>query len=178
MIRPSRSCWSSIRACATRRSWAGSTRTAASGCPRYCTFRTKARSASPQQAQTAQRWATMPAGSAIATSGLRFPQRCRERRQVEYRWEVTVVCPPLATVASDPRFNGFRRNWLNILQLNPRLRVLANHAGSDSAAFCYYEYADIARYSPPLAEGLGALDLVRQSLDRVLEGVPAYGMPN
>ncbi len=46
------------------------------------------------------------------------------------------------------------------------------------AAFCYYEYADIARYSPPLAEGLGALDLVRQSLDRVLEGMPAYGMPN
>ncbi len=30
----------------------------------------------------------------------------------------------------------------------------------------------------PLAEGLSALDLMRQSLDRVLEGMPAYGMPN
>ncbi len=107
-----------------------------------------------------------------------FPPATRGRRQVEYRWKVAAIYPPVAAVAGDPRFNGFRRNWLNILQLNPRLRVLANHAGSDTAAFCYYEYADIARYSPPLAEGLGALDLVRQSLDRVLEGMPAYGMLN
>jgi hypothetical protein len=107
-----------------------------------------------------------------------FPPATRGRQQVEYRWEVTAIYPRVAAVAGDPRFNGFRRNWLNILQLNPRLRVLANHAGSDTAAFCYYEYADIARYSPPLAEGLSALDLVRQSLDRVLEGMSAYGMPN
>ncbi|MGA2034216.1 MAG: hypothetical protein ABSG68_18380 [Thermoguttaceae bacterium] len=107
-----------------------------------------------------------------------LPPATSGRRQVEYRWEVVAIYPRVAATASDPRFNGFRRNWLNILQLNPRLRVLANHAGSDSAAFCYYEYADIARYSPPLAEGLGALDLVRQSLDRILAEMPAYGMPN
>jgi hypothetical protein len=105
-----------------------------------------------------------------------FPPATREQRQVGYRWEVTAIHPPVPAVASDPRFNGFRRNWLNILQLNPRLRVLANHAASDSAAFCYYEYADIARYTPPLAEGLRALDLVRQTLDRILAGMPAYGM--
>jgi hypothetical protein len=107
-----------------------------------------------------------------------FPPASSGRRQVEYRWEVAAIYPRVAAVAGDPRFDGFRRNWLNILQLNPRLRLLANHAGSDTAAFCYYEYADIARYSPPLAEGLDALDLVRQSLDRILEGMPAYGMPN
>ncbi len=107
-----------------------------------------------------------------------LPPATSERRQVEYRWEVAAIYPPLAAADGDPRFNGFRRNWLDILQLNPRLRALANHAGSDTCAFCYYEYADIARYSPPLAEGLAALDLVRQSLDRVLDGMPAYGMPD
>ena len=107
-----------------------------------------------------------------------FPPATRARRQVEYRWEVAAIYPPVAGIAGDPRFDGFRRNWLSILQLRPDLRVLANHAGSDTAAFCYYEYADIARHSPPLAEGLGALDLVRQSLDRILEGMPAYGLPN
>ena len=67
-------------------------------------------------------------------------------------------------------FDGFHRNWLNIIQLNPRLRLLANNSTSDTAALCYYEYADIARHTPPLAEGLTALDLVRQTLDRVLGG--------
>ena len=88
-----------------------------------------------------------------------FPPATRRRPQVEYRWQVVAIHPRVAAAAGDPRFNGFRRNWLGILQLNPRLRVLANHAGSDSAAFCYYEYADIARYSPPLAEGLARAGL-------------------
>ena len=46
--------------------------------------------------------------------------------------------------------------------------MLANHSASDTCALCHYEYADIARHTPPLAEGLGALDLVRQCLDRIL----------
>ena len=41
-------------------------------------------------------------------------------------------------------FDGFRRNWLNMFQLNPQRRVLSNNAGSDTCGFCYYEYADIA----------------------------------
>ena len=107
----------------------------------------------------------MPAGPARADDAGRggagyvritFPPATRARRQVEYRWEVAAIYPPVAGIAGDPRFDGFRRNWLSILQLRPDLRVLANHAGSDTAAFCYYEYADIARHSPPLAEGLGA----------------------
>ena len=106
-----------------------------------------------------------------------FPAATAERRRVEYRWEVVTIHPPLGEKERDPRFNGFRRNWLNILQLNPRLRVLANHAASDTCAFCLYEYADIARATPPLAENLTALDLIRQSLDRYLEGLAGYGLP-
>jgi len=40
-----------------------------------------------------------------------------------------------------------------------------------------YEYADIALHTPPLAGNLTALDLVRQSLDRYLDGMPGYGLP-
>ncbi len=106
-----------------------------------------------------------------------FPAASASRQSVEYCWEVAAIHPPVQGVADDPRFRGFRRNWLNILQWNPRLRVLANHAASDTCAFCLYEYADIALHTPPLAERLSALDLIRSSLDRYLEGMPGYGLP-
>jgi hypothetical protein len=106
-----------------------------------------------------------------------FPAASRRQPRLEYRWEVAAIHPALAGAGDDPRYNGFRRNWLNILQLNPRLRVLANHAASDTCAFCLYEYADIARHTPALAENLTALDLIRQSLDRYLEGLAGYGLP-
>jgi len=106
-----------------------------------------------------------------------FPAATPERRRLDYRWEVVAVHPKLAGKETDARFDGFRRNWLNLFQLNPRWRVLANHAGSDSCAFCLYEYADMAHATPPLAKNLTALDLVRQSLDRYLEGFAGYGLP-
>ncbi|MHB0957898.1 MAG: alpha-L-rhamnosidase-related protein [Pirellulaceae bacterium] len=106
-----------------------------------------------------------------------FPGATQDCPVVEYVWEITAIQPQVKTLESDPRFDGFRRNWLNIFQWNPRLRVLANHAASDTCAFCLYEYADIALHTPPLAEDLTALDLVRQSLDRYLEGMPGYGLP-
>ena len=40
-----------------------------------------------------------------------------------------------------------------------------------------YEYADIAAHTPPLADRLTALDLVRKTLDRYLGGAPSYGLP-
>ena len=106
-----------------------------------------------------------------------FPPATSAEPQIEYRWEVVAIYPKVAGIEGDPRFDGFRRNWLNIFQINPRLRVLANHAASDTCAFCLYEYADIARHTPPLAENLTALDLVRQSLDRYLAGLAGYGLP-
>jgi hypothetical protein len=96
---------------------------------------------------------------------------------VEYSWDVTTVCPQVAGAADDRRLDGFRRNWLNIFQLNPNRRLLSNNTDSDSCGFCYYEYADIALETPPLAENLFALDMVRQSLESVLSGTKTYGMP-
>jgi hypothetical protein len=116
-----------------------------------------------------------------------FPPANKNRPRVEYRLEVVEVHPRVAGIVDDRRFDGFRRNWLNILQVNPRLRALSNNSASDTCAFCYCEYADVARHTPPLVKGepgaqasrpLLALDVVRQTLDRILAGGTAYGMPN
>jgi len=98
-------------------------------------------------------------------------------QRVVYTLDVTAIHPQIPGIASDPRFDAFRRNWLNTLQLNPSLQALANNTASDTCAFCYYEYADIAALTPPLADGLTALDMVRQTLDRMLAGGYAYGLP-
>jgi hypothetical protein len=110
----------------------------------------------------------------IAT--LMFPGATFEHQRVVYTLDVTAIYPDVPGIADDARFDAFRRNWLNILQLNPTYGVLANNIASTSCAFCYYEFGDIAALTPPLAEGLTALDLVRVTLDRVLAGGTAYGL--
>ena len=95
---------------------------------------------------------------------------------VAYTLEVVDIYPEVPQIAGDPRFDGFRRDWLNIFQLNPRFRALANHAASDVCADTVFEYAEVAEYTPPFAPRLTALDLVRQTLDRYLGGMKAYGI--
>jgi hypothetical protein len=98
------------------------------------------------------------------------------RPDIDYTLDVVAIYPGPPELARDPRFDGFRRNWVNIFQLNPRLRVLANNAASDPCAFTLFEYSSMAERTPPLAPGLTALDLIHQSLDRYLSGMKAYGM--
>jgi hypothetical protein len=105
-----------------------------------------------------------------------FPAASAAMPDIDYNLEVVVICPGPPELARDARFDGFRRNWLNIFQLNPRLRVLANHAASDPCAFTLFEYSSMAVRTPPLASGLTALDLIRQTLDRYLSGLKVYGM--
>jgi hypothetical protein len=95
---------------------------------------------------------------------------------IDYTLEVVDIYPGSPEIARDPRFDGFRRNWIDIFQLNPRLRVLANNAASDPCAFTLFEYSSIAERTPPLASGLTALDLIHQTLDRYLSGMKAYGI--
>jgi len=97
---------------------------------------------------------------------------------VDYTLEVVDIYPGSAQLAKDPRFDGFRRDWLEILQLSPQHRALANHAASDVCAFTLFEYSAVAARTPPLAPGLTALDLIRQTLDRYLGGMKAYGIAN
>lgn len=112
------------------------------------------------------------------TAMLSLPGATFDHQRVVYTLEVTALHPDVPGIAADPRFDAFRRNWLNVLQLNPSLQALANNTASDSCAFCYYEFADIAALTPELAPGLSALDVVRQTLDRMLAGGFAYGLPD
>jgi hypothetical protein len=105
-----------------------------------------------------------------------FPAASAGMPDIDYNLEVVAIYPGPPELARDPRFDGFRRNWLNIFQLQPRLRVLANHASSDACAFTVFEYSSMAVRTPPLAPGLSALDLIRQTLDRYFGGMKAYGM--
>jgi hypothetical protein len=104
-----------------------------------------------------------------------FPAATAELPRVEYRLEVTAIYPKLAGVEGNPRYDGFRRDWLNIFQVNPRVQMLANNAASDPCAFTLFLYSDLAAHTPPLADGLTANDLVRMTLDRYLTGAKGYG---
>ncbi len=108
---------------------------------------------------------------------LSLPGANQEHQRIVYTLEVTALYPDLPGIGDDARFDAFRRNWLNALQLNPKYPALANNTASDTCAFCYYEFADIAALTPPLADGLTALHIVRQTLDRILAGGTAYGLP-
>ena len=105
-----------------------------------------------------------------------FPTADRHQQEIEYRLDVTAVYPRSASMEGDSRYDGFRRDFLNILQLNPRRRVLANNSASDAVAFTLFEYSMMASRMPPLADGLNALDILRQSLDRYIGGMKGYGM--
>ena len=106
-----------------------------------------------------------------------FPPATKEHLRLTYRLKVVAIHPKISGIDSDPRFDGFRRDWLNIFQINPQRRLLSNNSGSDSCGYCYYEYADIAEHTPPLARGMTALDMVRQTLDRIIAGAIVCGMP-
>ncbi len=105
-----------------------------------------------------------------------FPPAVSAKPRMEYRLEVTAVYPTDGRIEADPRYDGYRRNFLSILQINPRFRVLANHAASDPVAFTMFKYSMMAIEMPPLAEGVRALDILRQSLDRYISGMRGYGM--
>jgi hypothetical protein len=97
---------------------------------------------------------------------------------IEYRFDVTAIYPETgrATIENDPRYNAYRRDFLSILQINPRRRILANNIASDACSFTLFEYSMMAAQMPPLCEGLSALDIIRQTLDRYVGGIKAAGM--
>jgi hypothetical protein len=106
-----------------------------------------------------------------------FPAATAEHTAIEYTLQTAAIYPAVPGIEGDSRFDGFRRDFLDIFQQQAEMHVLANHAASDACAFNVYEYADMARYTPELAPGLRALDLVRETLDRYLAGFLGYGMP-
>ncbi len=104
-----------------------------------------------------------------------FPPAPAGSKGIAYRLEVVAIHPNLPGIVGNPLYDGFRRDWLNIFQVNPRVQMLANNASSDPCSFTLFEYSDLARHTPPLAEGLTANDLIRMTLDRYLSGALGYG---
>ena len=106
---------------------------------------------------------------------LEFSPATAAQPHVEYRLEVVAIYPKLPGIENNPLYDSFRRDWLNIFQINPRRQMLANNSASDTCPMCLFEYADLAMHTPPLAEGVTANDLVRMTLDRYLAGYKGYG---
>jgi hypothetical protein len=107
-----------------------------------------------------------------------FPAATAERKVLEYTLETAAIFPVVPGMSpTDPRFDGFRREWLDAFQLQAQAHTLANNSASDPVGFCLYMYSDMARYTPELVKGLTALDIVRESLDRYLAGFLSYGQP-
>ena len=94
---------------------------------------------------------------------------------ITYTFESVAIFPDLDLIKNDPHFDGLRKNFINIFQLNPRLRALANNSSSDACTFTLFLYAEMARYTPELVKGLTAMDLVRNTLNRYMEGMKGYG---
>jgi hypothetical protein len=106
---------------------------------------------------------------------IRFPAATKERPAIDYILTTAAIYPALPGLVEDSRYDGYRRNFLNIFQWHPRLRTLANNSSSDVCGLCFYQYAEVAVRTPELAPGLRAIDLLRISLDRVLDGGLTYG---
>lgn len=104
-----------------------------------------------------------------------FPAATAKDQRLEYRLEVVAIHPKLPGIEKNPLYDGFRRDWLNIFQVNPRVQMLANNASSDPVGFTLFEYSDLAAHTPPLADGLTANDLIRATLDRYIAGALGYG---
>jgi len=105
-----------------------------------------------------------------------FPPASDKHPRITYQLEIVCIYPNVQAIKNDPLYDGFRRNFINIFQVNPRLRVLANNSSSDSCAFTLYMSAQLAQHTPPLAHGLKAMDLVKMTLDRYISGMKAYGL--
>ena len=105
-----------------------------------------------------------------------FPAASNEHTQIIYQLAIVSIHPDITGINNNPLYDGFRRNFINIFQVNPRLRVLANNSSSDPCAFTLYMSAQLAQYTPPLANGLMAMDLVKMTLERYVNGMKAYGL--
>jgi hypothetical protein len=106
---------------------------------------------------------------------IRFPAATADAIQKIYSFEVVTIYPDADDIV-DARYDCFKKNFISIFQLNPFLRKLANNSASDACAFTLYKYSEVALYTPPLAEGLTALDLIRETLERYLSGDKGYGL--
>lgn len=104
-----------------------------------------------------------------------LPAATEQQDVISYIFTAVSIYPSFPGVEQE-KFAGFRRNYLNLFQVNPKLQVLANNSCSDPCAFTLFLSSMLALKTPPMADSLTALDLLRMSVERYLSGMKAYGM--
>lgn len=106
---------------------------------------------------------------------LTFPGADNDHPQITYTLESVAIYPEQRVIKGNRLFDGYRKNYINIFQVNPRTRMLANNSASDACAFTMYMSAEMARHTPALTNGLSAMDLIRETLDLYISGKKGYG---
>lgn len=99
-----------------------------------------------------------------------------EHKEITYTFESVAIYPEIEQIKNDSSYDGFKKNFINIFQFNPRRKVLSNNSTSDACAFTVFLYAEMAKKTPPLTDDITALDLIRNTLDQYLNGMLGYGM--
>lgn len=105
-----------------------------------------------------------------------LPGADREYPGVTYTFESVTIYPQIKQIEQDTRYDGFKKNFINIFQFNPRRKVLSNNSTSDACAFTLFLYAEMARKTPALTRDFTAMDLIRNTLEEYFNGVLGYGM--
>lgn len=105
-----------------------------------------------------------------------FPSATPGTPDITYTLTSAAIYADGHSVSGNAVYDGYKRGFINMFQLSPGLKMLANNSTSDPCAFTVFMYAKMARKTPELVEGLNAFDLVRVTLDRYLDGFKGYGM--
>ncbi len=104
-----------------------------------------------------------------------LPESTDTQGHLRYTFTSASVYPRFPGVEEE-MFVGFRRNYLNLFQINPKAQVLANNSWSDPCAITLFLSSMLALKTPPLINSLTALDLLRMSIERYLNGMKGCGM--
>ena len=104
-----------------------------------------------------------------------LPAATEQQTAISHTFTVASIYPPFPGVEQE-KFAGYRRNYLNLFQVNPKLAVIANNTCSDPCAFTLFLSSMLALHTPPLVGSLTALDLLKMSIERYLNGMKAYGL--
>jgi len=104
-----------------------------------------------------------------------LPNADATAKSIRYTLTCTTIYPKFPGVKAE-KYEGYRRNYLNLFQVNPRLQVIANNSCSDPCAFTLFLSSMLALKTPPLVGSLSALDLLRMSTERYLNGMKGYGL--
>lgn len=94
-----------------------------------------------------------------------FPFGVEDMRDIFAWWEM----PPFYSfVGLEPVLGALPDAWLNGISFRPDLGRFANNSVADSVALCACYYADLAAYTPMLADGLDPKQFIRVATEQMM----------